>query len=193
MATRTIRATSSANAIKGQPGGRSFLWELASALNQLILNQILGNPAFARNANFDVANANALSYRNAGVLKTLGATTNFDTGTAKTIPTVRWAAGLLSISAAGAGVVTWGTGDYASEALAIAALKNLTNPSAGANPALPAGNTPAGYITVLAAGVTWTAGTDALAGGAGGTPATTTNYYNGDVDDIIVSRELGQP
>jgi len=46
---------------------------------------------------------------------------------------------------------------------------------------------------VQAAGITWTAGTDALAGGAGGTPATTTNYYNGDVDDIIVTRELGTP
>lgn len=193
MATRTIRATSAANAIKGQPGGRSFLWELASAFNQLALYRSMGNPAFARNANFDVSNANAISYINNGVMKTFSASTNFDTGTAKTIATTRWAAALLSISSAGAAVLTWGVGDFASEALAIAALKNTTNPSTGANPALPAGNTPVGYITVQAAGVTWTAGTDALAGGAGGTPATTTNYVNGDVDDIIVTRELGQP
>lgn len=193
MATRTIRAMSTGNAIKGQPGGRSALWELMSAFNQFVLYRSQGNPAFARNANFDVANANAISYVNNGVVKTLGATTNFDTGTVKTIPTVRWAAALLSISSAGSAVLTWCTGDFASEALAIAALKNTTNPSSGANPALPAGNTPVGYITVLAAGITWTAGTDALAGGAGGTPATTTNYVNGDVDDIVVTRELGQP
>ena len=34
-----------------------------------------------------------------------------------------------------------------------------------------------GYVTILAASPGWVAGTDALAGGSGGTPATTTNYY----------------
>lgn len=176
--TRSVRA-SAANAIK-RP--ESFLWQLAAIVNQLTQYVCLGNPAFARNANFDVANANAVSYRRVGVLRTLAATTNFDTGTTKTIAANRWASALLTLNASDAAVLTWSSSDYADEATAKANL-----------PATPSGHVPLGYITVQAAGVTWTAGTDALAGGVGGTPANATNYYNGDVDPIITTRELGTP
>lgn len=148
-----------------------FLANTRDLVNQLqtqSLYRALGNPGFVISTNFDVKNGNAISYINGGTLKTLGANTNFDTGTTKTITTATWAAALLTVNSSGTGVVTWTSGGaYASEALAIAAL---------AAPA--ATDTVLGYVTVLAAGSTWTAGTDALASGTGGTPATTTNYYN---------------
>jgi hypothetical protein len=129
-----------------------------------------GDPGFVISTNFDVKNANAISYTNGGTLKTLSANTSFATGTAAIIATVKWGAAMLSVNASGTAVVTWYTSagaGYATEAAAIAALA-----------AVDATDTPLGYITVLAAGSTWTAGTDALQGGTGGTPATTTNYYN---------------
>ena len=89
---------------------------------------------------------------------------------AQTVTADKWALYLLSVNSAGAITVTPAAGNvagYATEALAIAAL-----------PARPALTASMGYITVLtAAGLAWIAGTDALAGGAGGNPATTTNYY----------------
>lgn len=129
----------------------------------------LGNPAFAIKTNFDVQNANALSYTSGDTLKTFAAAQTFDTGTAQVIVADKWSSALLSLNSSGSPVVTWSaTLNAASEALAIAAL-----------PAIPATSTVVGYITVLTgSGVTWTAGTDALASGTGGTPATTTNYYN---------------
>lgn len=134
------------------------------------LYMALGNPGFQIRSNFDVQNANAISYTNGGTLKTLAATSAFDTGTAATIATTKWGAAILSVNSSGTGTVTWASGSqmtYADEATAIAA---LAAPSAT--------DTVLGYITVQAAGSTWTAGTDALQGGTGGTPATTTNYYN---------------
>lgn len=140
-----------------------------NALGFFIANHALGNPAFAIRTNFDVQNANAISYLNAGILKTLAATQAFDTGTAQVITADKWSSALLSIAANGTCTLTWSaTVDAANEAAAIAAL-----------PAIPSGHTALGYITVLTgSGVTWTAGTDALQGGTGGTPATTTTYYN---------------
>lgn len=142
---------------------------LVNNLRSAMLNGALGNPGFAISTNFDVLNANAISYTNAGTLKTLAANTNFDTGTAQIIAINKWSAALLSVSAAGAATVTWSaTLNADDEATAIAAL-----------PALPANHTPLGYVTVLTgAGVTWTAGTDALQGGTGGTASADTNYYN---------------
>lgn len=143
---------------------------LVNQLRQQALYNVFGNPGFQRVTNFDVNNATAFVYTNGGTLKTFSATTTFDTGTTATIATGKWGAALLSVSSAGSAVVTWFTNTgagYASEALAIAAMT-----------AAAATDTPVGYITVLAAGSTWTAGTDALASGTGGTPATTTNYYN---------------
>lgn len=143
---------------------------LVTQLRQQMLYRALGNPGFQRVSNFDVNNANAISYLNGGTLKTLAATQTFDTGTSATIATTKWGAALLSVNSSGTPVVTWFTNTgagYTSEALAIAAIT-----------AAAATDTVLGYITVQAAGSTWTAGTDALQSGTGGTPATTTNYYN---------------
>lgn len=143
------------------------------ALNRIrdfIRNMALGNPAFAIDTNFDIQTGAAIDYTNAGTLKTLASGADFDTGTAATIAGDQWGVALLSISAAGAGVVTWetnGGAGYATEAEAIAAL-----------PAVPSGNTPLGYVTVQAHANGFTAGTDALQGGTGGDPSPDTNYYN---------------
>lgn len=148
---------------------------LVNGLRNAMLYGALGNPTFAIDTNFDVKSTEPISYTNGGTLKTLADNTNFNTGTAQIIAINKWSSALLSVNASGTGVVTWSaTLNAASEALAIAAL-----------PALPATSTPLGYITVLTgSGVTWTAGTDALTGGTGGTPATTTNYYNAINPDV---------
>jgi len=143
---------------------------LLNQVRALLLNLPLGNPGFVIVSNFDVKNGAAFSYLNAGTLKTMAVDQVWDTGTAATIATVRWGVAVLTIDASGTRTVTWFTASgagYASEAAAIAAITAPTST-----------HTVLGYVTVLAAGATWTAGTDALAGGTGGTPATTTNYYN---------------
>ena len=147
------------------------------ALNTLVtqlrthsLYSALGNPGFQISSNFDIQNANAFSYTNGGTLKSVAATQVWDTGTTATVPATKWAAFLLSLDSAGSRVCTAFTNSsagYNSEALAIAALT-----------AAAATNTVVGYVTLQAGAATWTAGTSALAGGTGGTPATTTNYYN---------------
>jgi len=89
---------------------------------------------------------------------------------AGTIPADKWGLYRLSINASGtfafaAAAANFTTG-YASEAAAIAAI-----------PSTPAGSVDVGYVTVLTAGAqAFVGGTDALAGGASGNPATTTNY-----------------
>jgi len=148
------------------------LTALEGIVNGMRLNSLyglFGNPGFVIVTNFDVKNAVAFYYSNGGTLKTMAIDQAWDTGTAQIIAIDKWSSALLTIAANATKTVTWSaTLNAASEALAIAAL-----------PAVPAGHTPVGYITVLTgSGVTWTAGTDALASGTGGTPATTTNYYN---------------
>ena len=141
---------------------------LANQMIQLFKYMPLGNPGFVINTNFDVKNANAISYLNGGTIKTLSANTNFDTGTAKTITGSKWAAALLTVNSSGTAVVTWTSGGaYNTEALAIAAL---------AAPA--ATDSVLGYVTVNAHASGFTAGTDALTTGTGGNVATATNYYN---------------
>lgn len=105
-----------------------------------------------------------------GVNGTVAAETAKAFGSLGTIPTATW--GLIAIERIANATTTfvsaannYSTG-YASEALAIAAM-----------PAQSADKVVTGYITILAASPGWVAGTDALAGGTGGTPATTTNYY----------------
>jgi len=92
-------------------------------------------------------------------------------GSLGTIPTATW--GLIVIERIAnsttsfvSAAANYSTG-YATEALAIAAM-----------PAQSASKAVVGYLTILAASPGWVAGTDALAGGTGGTPATTTNYYS---------------
>lgn len=148
----------------------ALLQNTADLLNQVRNLQLycaLGNPAFAISTNFDVKNANAISYTNNGTLKTLSANTNFDTGTSKTITGSLWGAAALTVNASGSAVLTWATGSYASEALAIA---GLAAPSAT--------DTVLGYVTVQAHASGYTAGTDALTTGTGGNVAAATNYYN---------------
>jgi hypothetical protein len=145
--------------------------DIKALLNQLrtqTLYEVFGNPGFAIDTNFDVKNATAFYYANGGTLKTLAANTNFDTGTSKTITGSKFGAALLSVSAAGTGVLTWASGaGYDTEAAAIAAL-----------PAPAATETAAGYVTVQAHASGYIAGTSALTGGTGGNVATATTYYN---------------
>ena len=139
-------------------------------LRSLALYMPLGNPGFAINTNFDVKNANAISYINGGTIKTLSANTNFDTGTSAVIASSKYGVAVLSVNSSGTAVVTWFTASgagYASEALAIAA---ITAPAAT--------DTVLGYVTVQAHASGFTAGTDALTTGTGGNVATATTYYN---------------
>ena len=158
-------------------GPSSAQWQSYIQLNNVIsalLNTSYGSPGFVIDTNFDVKNANAVQVVIAGISKQLAAATSFDTGTAATITSAKWAIAMLSWDGTTA-TVTWqntaAVMAYASEAAAIAAL--------GTTPLIPAsGFAPLGYVTVLAGASLWTAGTDALAGGTGGTPATTTHYFN---------------
>ncbi len=106
-----------------------------------------------------------------GVTAVVAALTAQAFGALGTIPTATW--GVIAVERVLAGTTTFVSGadnyttGYATEALAIAAL-----------PAISANKVRVGYLTVLAASPGWVAGTDALAGGTGGTPATTTNYYS---------------
>jgi hypothetical protein len=141
---------------------------LLNAERRFSLYQALGSPAFARSSNFDVASGATIAYTNGGTLKTLTTGAVFDTGTTKTITGSLFGAAILSESATPANVLTWATGaGYASEALAIAALVD-PGPT----------TTILGYISVQAHASGFTAGTDALTGGAGGNVATATTYYN---------------
>jgi hypothetical protein len=177
MPTRTV-TQSTANAGKG-----SLAYRLAKALNDFIQYRPLGVASFEISTNFDIQNGVAFDYVNGGTVKTLTTDQVFDTGTSKNIAIDQWGAARLSITAAGAGAVTWADDDYATEALAIAALQDTE---------IAATETPVGYVTVKTkAEADWTAGTDALQGGTGGDVSSDTNYYNLPLHDIISFRELG--
>ena len=142
---------------------------------QLDRNRALANPTFDIDTNFDIKNTEPITYCTDGLLRTLSDNTSFNTGTAATITAAKWGIAILTHNGTTA-TVTWATTSaamaYASEALAIAALGKIST-------LIPAASFASlGYVTVLAGASLWTAGTDALEGGAGGTPATTTNYYN---------------
>lgn len=106
-----------------------------------------------------------------GVIASIAAETAKVFGALGTIPAATWglivveriANGTTSFVSAAANYTT----GYATEALAMAAM-----------PAQSADKAVVGYLTILAASPGWVAGTDALAGGSGGTPAATTNYYS---------------
>lgn len=90
---------------------------------------------------------------------------------AQTVPADKWASYALDIATGGTITVSASalnaTTGYATEALAIAGVVPRVTAKARM-----------GYITVLTKAATaWIAATDALAGGASGNPATTTNYY----------------
>jgi hypothetical protein len=159
--------------------------DLKTLLNNLrthLLNHPLGNPGLAIVSNFDVQNANAISYVLAGKLYTLSANQTCDTGS-QAIAADKWGIMLVSVNASGSLTGTWSV-DHADEATAIANL-----------PAVPANEVAIGYVTVkTAAGQSWTAGTDALKGGTGGNPASETNYYNMyDVENITAAVSSSPP
>lgn len=139
-----------------------------------INNSAQTSAGLAINSNFDVKNANAITVTVGGVQKALSANTNFDTGTAATIGASQWGICILTWDGTTA-TLTWSqtasAQTYASEALAIAALRTSTF-------SVPAGFATIGYVTVHSDTEGWTAGTDALTTGTGGNPAVATNYYN---------------
>ncbi len=106
-----------------------------------------------------------------GVSAVVAAQTAQGFGALGTIPAATW--GVIGVERVLAGTTTFTsaaanyTTGYATEAAAIAAL-----------PAITADRVRVGYLTILAGAGGWIAATSALAGGTGGTPATTTNYYN---------------
>lgn len=106
-----------------------------------------------------------------GVNAAVAALTAQAFGALGTIPASTW--GIIAMERVLAGTATFTSGaanyttGYATEAAAIAAL-----------PAQSADKVQVGYVTIRASASGWVAGTDALAGGTGGNPATTTNYYS---------------
>lgn len=109
-------------------------------------------------------------------------------GALGTIPATTW--GLITMERVAAGTATFVSAaanyaaGYATEALAKAAL-----------PAVTANKVRVGYVTILASASTFVVGTDALAGGTGGNPATTTNYYAGDTSlydtTLLTAKQIG--
>lgn len=182
MATRNV-TQSGANAASG-----STIYTLAELINDLVAlanelrtdlrTQILaGDPGFAINSNFDVANASAFTYMIDGVPYNLAASQNFDTGTSASLSQGKWGVILLSVDSSGSTNVTWDAGDYADEATALANI-----------PATPSGECPVGIVTVQAhASNSFTAGTDALNGGSGGNAAQATNYYDGTPNPVAAA------
>jgi hypothetical protein len=106
-----------------------------------------------------------------GVYASVAAQTGQALGGLGTIPASTW--GIIKVQRVAAGTTTFVSGaanystGYASEEEAIAAM-----------PATTAARVAVGFITILASASGFVVGTDALAGGTGGNPATTTNYYN---------------
>ncbi len=105
-----------------------------------------------------------------GVPATIAAATNQAMGTAAvTVKAVKW--GIFGIEQIADGTTTFtnaagNAAGYATEALAIAG-----------KPAQTANKVRVAYVTLVAGASDWVAGTDGLAGGSGGTIATTTNFY----------------
>jgi hypothetical protein len=130
---------------------------------------VLDNPGLVIDTNFDVKNANAFSGVSGGLFFSAAANVNFDTGTAQVTTADQWVAALLSIDLDGTTTYLQYGAEAATEAAAIAQLDALT----------PTGDVVVGYVAIkTGSAVTWTAGTDALQGGTGGTPSADTNYYN---------------
>ncbi len=177
----TIPATSSHDNSGGSGGSRR---DLVLQFNNLLKQQaalalaftsdgVLKGTALSRGTTNTMASSQCV-ITIGGVPVSVAATTAQALSAATALPAGMWT--VIGIDAVAAGTIsqvyssTIGTGQ-ATEALAIA--DALTNVTKTANKAR------IGYISVQAAGAaTWTAGTDALAGGTGGTPAQTTNYYN---------------
>lgn len=145
--------------------------DLGVVCSSIVGTGVLVPTALSRGTTVTLA-ASASTISIAGVPAAVGALTAQAFGALGTIPADKW--GLIAVERVANGTTTFVsaaanyTTGYATEAAAIAAL-----------PAITAGKVRVGYLTILTGAATpWVAGTDALAGGTGGTPATTTNYYN---------------
>jgi hypothetical protein len=147
------------------------LKSLVNSNRAAVLNRVTGNPTLVINSNFDIKTSANITYTIAGIPYNLPSGTSIDTGTAATTPTTKWIAGLIEVNSSGTVSIQYTAGNLATEAAALTAMAALTP--------VVATKCVIGCFTVQAAGATWLAGTDALASGTGGTPATTTNYYNG--------------
>jgi len=130
-------------------------------------------PAIGTSSDCELKNYRCVGYfdgAGATAIEIAAAETGF-TGTTHDVTTGGlWGCFKLSVQTGGTKTITPSASlGYATEALAIAAL-----------PATPSNEVCLGYITIQStSGAIWDATTDALAGGSSGTPAATTNYYEG--------------
>jgi hypothetical protein len=146
------------------------LFKLAFLVHRdLNRNETGTSPVFAIDTNFDVKNTETCIFVAAGVVYTLADNTSCDTGTSKTITGSQWSGFVIDATNASTLASTWAGASYASEALALAAMRALP---------FTAGKARLGMVTVNAHASGFTAGTDALTTGAGGNVATATSYYN---------------
>lgn len=191
--TPIIDATRDNSGLRGGSSGRLELINYNRLVaNVAYLMQVVGSDgaittgALSRGTTVTLATA-AQTISIAGVPAAVAAQTAQAFGALGTIPASKW--GIISVERVAAGTTTFVSGaanyttGYASEAAAIAAL-----PAQSANKAM------VGYVTILASASTWIAGTDALTGGTGGNPATTTNYYNitgAATQAALTARQMG--
>jgi len=177
VTTATLPATSSFDN-SGEPSGTER--ELVIQYNNLYKQQaalalaftsdgVLKGTALSRGTTVTLATTQCI-ITIAGVPVSVAAQTAQAIGALGTVAASRWS--IIAVDAVAAGTITFEVpagfeAGYATEALAI-----------DAAPAKTTNKARIGYVTVLASASGWVAGTDAFAGGTGGTPATTTNYYN---------------
>lgn len=144
--------------------------DLDAALALLHGTNLIVAPVFSALEGDDTVLANTpFTYRFLGVPALKAAVTEgtaFPTGT---IPSNKWGSFRISVSSTGTITLTKASGNgtgYATEALALAAV-----------PAVPTGELDLGTITLkTAVGQAWVAGTDAIAGGSTGNPASVTTF-----------------
>lgn len=143
-------------------------WNAALAL-AFTSDGVLKGTALSRGTTVTLASSQAV-ITIGGVPVSVAAQTAQALGALGTIAASKWS--IIAVDAVAAGTLTFPVSanyaaGFATEALAIADA-----------PAKTANKARIGYITVLASASTFVTGTDALAGGTGGNPATSTNYYN---------------
>lgn len=147
-----------------------LLTNLSTFLSNLVGDAVLTPATLSIGTTVTIASTASTIQIN-GVPVLVAALTAQAFGALGTIPASKWGIIVMERVAAGTATFLSGTANYttgyATEALAIAAL-----------PAQTSDKVQVGYVTVLASASTWVAGTDALATGTGGNPATTTNYYS---------------
>ena len=148
----------------------NLLTSVALLLDNQVNDGVVTAATLSRGTTVTLASTGSVIQIN-GDRATLAALTAQAFGALGTIPASKWGVIALERVLAGTASFTSGAANYTTgydtEAAAIAAL-----------PAQTADKVQTGYVTILASASTWVAGTDALTGGTGGNPATTTNYYS---------------